>query len=414
MYSKGKYALFLLALTIISPLAAFLISLRFYKSSVSQFFMLVFAYYFGSHIALGWDLTDHYLDMREYYFGRSINEILNDPRIYYLGGDYYHVILKIIMSRFKASPAVFAGVVATIYASVFLFFFNQLKDFYNSYLPVLCGMLLLCVVCVVPYNWYNGVRFYTGFFVFAGFYLKYLKSRKWINLLLSLLCMFFHFALILLPLAVILNWVLSKAGPIVRYVLFFISCFYRVLSVDFVPLLLKYFPNLPFLKMSVTNTTIRKNVVKAMAEFRANGNIFYLYRDYLLLFFGLLIGLVLLASRANFRSKYTVLFGMFVTLFTLANFGYADLTFNERTFKMAVLFYYCFLFITVSNNYEMLKPRRVTLIVLTLVPLTYSILTQLVEQREYLFHLDLFLGNFFYDWHGGLTKYHGGFYHKYM
>lgn len=414
MYSKGKYALFLLALTIISPLAAFLIALRFYKSSVSQFFMLVFAYYFGSHIALGWDLTYHYLDMREYYWGRPIRDILNDPRIYFIGGDYYHVGLKLIMSRFKASPAVFAGVVATIYGAVFLYFFNQLKDFFNSYMPVLCGMLLLCVVFVVPYNWYNGVRFYTGFFVFAGFYMKFLKSRKWIFLLLSTLCMLFHFALIILPIAVIFNWILTKTGPIVRYSLFFISCFYRVLSVDFVPLLLKYFPNMPFWRNSITDTTIRKNVVKAMAEYRANGNIFYLYRDYLLLFFGLLIGVVLLANRANFRSKYTVLFGMFITLFTLANFGYADLTFSERTFKMAVLFYYCFLFITVSNNYELLRPRRVTLIVLTLVPFTYSILTQLVEQREYLFHIDLFLGNFFSDWHGGLTKYGGGIFHKYM
>lgn len=414
MYAKGKYALLLLAMMVISPLSCFLVCLRFYKSGVSQFFMIVFAYYFGSHIALGWDLTTHYNDMREFYFNRAISDILQDSRIFLLGGDYFHVVLKIVMSRFRANPAVFAGSMAAIYATVFIHFFVQFRQFFKQYMPVLCGLLLLCVVFVVPYYWYYGVRYYPGFFFFAGFFMKYVNTGKIHNLLISFLCVFFHFALIILPIAVLLNWILKKLGFATRIALLIISFFYRAASVDFVPLLLKYFPNLPFLKMSVTNSMIRKNVIENMAEFRATGNVFYLYRDYLLLFFAILITVVFWYRKVNFRSKYTVLFGLFMTLFTMANFGYADMTFSDRTLKISLVFYYGFLFITAMNNYELLRQRKIFLLILVLIPLSYAIVSTVVEQRNYLFHIELILGNFFTQWHGGMTNRLGGFYHKYM
>ena len=116
----------------------------------------------------------------------------------------------------------------------------------------------------------------------------------------------------------------------------------------------------------------------------------------------------------NFQSKYTILFGLFLTLFTFVNFGYADLTFSDRVLKISLVFFYSFLFVVVYNNYDLLDRYRLVLMVLILIPLLYSVVSQLVEQREYLFNINLFLGNFFSDWHGGLTDLSGRSYHKYM
>ena len=414
MYSKGKYALFHLAMMLISPLTSFIISLRFYKSPVSQFFMIVFAYFFGSHIGLGWDISHHYLNMRDYYFNRSIMEILNNPLIYIIGADYFHIVLKIILSRFQVSPAVFGGVMAAIYATLFLNFFREFRSFYNNKVPLLCGMLLLCVVFIVQYYWFYGVRFYPGFFFFAGFFMRYVNTRKIRYLFISSLCVLFHFALIVLPIAVIVNWLLKIIGVWLRWLLLFVSVVYRFVAEDFVPILLKYFPNLPFLQDSVTNKNIRKEVLNHMQDVRETGNYFYLYRDPFILVFGFLILIYLLYKKVNLQSKYTILFGLFLTLFTFVNFGYADLTFSDRVLKISLVFFYSFLFVVVYNNYDLLDRYRLVLMVLILIPLLYSVVSQLVEQREYLFNINLFLGNFFSDWHGGLTDLSGRSYQKYM
>lgn len=414
MYAKGKYALLLLGAMVFSPLTSFLLSLRFYKSAVSQFFMIVFAFYFGSHIGLGWDLSHHYVDMREYYFNRSVSEILNNPLIYVAGPDYFHVALKIVLSRFHANPALFGGVMASIYAALFLNFFREFRSYYLKKMPVLCGLFLLCVVFIVQYYWYYGVRYYPGFFFFAGFYMRYVNTHKYRYILISFLCVLFHFALSILPIAVLANWLLKKIGSWSRILLLSTSLIYRTVAEDFVPLLIKYFPNLPFLRISVTNTNIRREVLDRMIDIRTSGNYFYLYRDTLILVFGFFILIYLWYKKADFRSKFTVLFGLFLTLFSFANFGYADLTFSDRVLKISLVFFYAFLFTVVYDNYHLFVAKRLTILILVLIPLLYSIVSQLVEQREYLFHLDLILGNFFTDWHGGLTDYRGGMYHKYM
>ena len=37
-------------------------------------------------------------------------------------------------------------------------------------------------------------------------------------------------------------------------------------------------------------------------------------------------------------------------------------------------------------------------------PMLYAAATQLVEQRQYLFHIDLIFGNFFTDWDGNMQQ----------
>jgi hypothetical protein len=95
--------------------------------------MIVFAFYFGMLMEVGNDLANHYNNMQLYYAGKSISEILRNPLIYGMGHDYFHVAVKIFVSRFSNSPAVFGGVLACIYGAIFLLFFREFSKFYKNF-----------------------------------------------------------------------------------------------------------------------------------------------------------------------------------------------------------------------------------------------------------------------------------------
>ena len=75
--------------------------------------------------------------------------------------------------------------------------------------------------------------------------------------------------------------------------------------------------------------------------------------------------------------------------------------------KITALMFYCFLFITACQNYEKIKGVSLILMILTSIPLSFEILTQVVEMREHLFYSELWFGNFFIKWTGGMTDAHG-------
>ena len=171
MFSKGRYVIIQALLMLLSPITSFLVAIRFYKSTISQIFMLVFVFYFGMLMGFGNDLSNHYNHMQLYFTGKSIGEILKNPMIYSIGHDYYHVLIKIIISRFTSSPAIFSGVIATVYAFMFLLFFREFSRFYKNFMPVSCGLILLAMIMVAQFYLYQGVRFWTGAFFFAAFFI---------------------------------------------------------------------------------------------------------------------------------------------------------------------------------------------------------------------------------------------------
>ena len=192
MYNKGKYIVLQSFLAIVSPISSLLVSIRLYKSSISQFFFVFFAIYLGYYMGFVYDLMRHYQDIPMYYTGRDWSEIVSDFRVYYLGSDYYHIIVKFIVSRFTDSRQIFGAVASGLYATAFIFFFRQFKVFYKEKNTLLSTMLLLCVCTVVEFFWYQGFRFWTGAYVFMGFYLKYLNTKNRIYAFLTLVSVFFH------------------------------------------------------------------------------------------------------------------------------------------------------------------------------------------------------------------------------
>ncbi len=412
MFSKGKYILLQTLMMVISPLSSLVVSLRFYKSGLSQIFMVIFAMYFGYYFGFISDLMRHYDNMMMYYYHRDVSTILSDPRIYLMGSEYYHIIFKILISRFTSSMQVFGACACGVYAASFLFFFRQFSRFYKGHMSLLNGILMLCVVFVVEFYWYQGLRFWTGVFVFMGFYMKYENTKSWKFLIFSCSCVFFHMIVGLLPLAVGLNFLLGFTGRVGRYVLLGLSLVVRSFDIDFVPLMLKYFPWTASWGIAVSDSKIRLSVRHRMQNIREFGNFFYNYRSEILMFFGVVALLIFLRNRIRIDRNYKGLFYMFLTLFTISNFGYGDLIFYDRFVKVAVLMLYSYLFVvSVIYNNQIVNGRLLLLLVL-IVPLAYAILTPLVEQRAYLFHTELFFGSLFENWNGNELNIDYGWLHE--
>ncbi len=385
---------------VISPLSSLLLSLRYYKSAVSQVFMVVFAMYFGYYFGFISDLMRHYENMMMYYYHRDVSAILSDPRVFLMGSEYYHVIFKILVSRFTSSMQVFGACACGVYAAAFLFFFRQLSQFYKGKMSLLNGILLLCVVFVVEFYWYQGLRFWTGVFVFMGFYMKFINTRRWMYLIFSCSCAFFHLIVGLLPIAVLLSYLLGLTGKVGRYVVFGLSLVVRSFDIDFVPIMLKYFPWTASWGIAVSDSRIRMSVRRRMANIREYGNVFYNHRTEILIFFGLLALFIMIKNRIKIDKKYGPLFYVFLTLFTIANFGYGDLIFYDRILKSAALMLYSYLFIISYVYNDRIVNGRLLLMLLLMLPLAFAILTPLVEQRVYLFHIELFFGSLFQSWNG--------------
>ncbi len=405
MFNKGKYVIIQIILVLISPITSFLVSLRFYKNTISQVFMIVFALYFGMLMGMGNDLSNHYLNMQMYYTHHDIKQILQNPLIYNIGHDYFHVIVKIILSRFAVSPYIFGGVFAAIYAWIFLFFFRQFSRFYEKFVPISCGIIMLAMIMVIQFYWYQGVRFWFGVFFFAGFYMKYVNTGKKINLLYSFGCVFFHFSLYALILATVLNWVLDKFWVYIRFILLGFSFTIRFVNAN---LLSWFFESIPFFNSIVgesrTSEYTYSSILKHSASYREIANPYYYYRQDVLLISGLLLLMLMWSRKVVFTKQNLTLLFFFMTLYTIANFGYSDISFYTRFYKASLIFFYAFLFVLSFENYEKIKGISLIIIIVALVPLLYEIATVVVEQRNNLLNKELFFGNFFIDWHGGSQK----------
>lgn len=405
MQGRIKYILLQMLVVLISPLSSFLISVRYYKYNVSQIFFIIAAVYLGCNMGFVYDLMRHYQDIGNLYVDRSLGEILDDPRVFILGPDYYHITIKYIVSRFTTSASVFAGVAALVYSSCFIFFYRQLSQFYKQKLALFSVMLLLCTVTIIEFWWYQGVRFWTGAFYFFGMYLKYVNTRKKRYFLLSFLAIYFHYSLITLICVSLVNFVLSFITPYVRYGLLAFSLFYKTLNVDFVPLLLKYIPWVRNnLSIAVTDEKIHNSWREHTAEFRANENLVYGYRLPFLMLAAYLVLLFFRLHGVKLDKQYKILFFFSLTLWTVANFGFGDITFYTRFLEGSVLMLYAYVFIVSVKNQERITHYRLVLFVFLFLPAIYAILTPLVQYRAHLMHPELFLGNFFMEWDGNGLK----------
>ena len=392
-------------LMLVSPVSSFIVSLRFYKSSISMFFILVFSYYFGSHFWMGNDATVHYMSMLSYFVGHDLSEILSNPAVMIDSSEPYVITLKYVLSRFTSSPTVFGGVIASLYALILLHFLSQFSKFYKHSTSTICCLFLVTTLFIVEFTWYQGVRFWPGVLFFAGFYLRYLNTRKWIFFAISLLCPLFHFALYALDAAVLFSFLLKKSGKTITLAFIIISFVVKTLSIDFIPILLKSIPVLgDILSSALTSQRLREDLLQTMENIRENGNVVYMHRSDILAIFGLLIWGYFSTQHVKYDKLYLPLIYLAASLLIFANFEYVDITFYDRFYKIANLIFYTFLTVTAYQNYHLIRRHSVVMIILILLPLCFALATDIVTFRDYLFKPELWFGNFFIDWSGGMDE----------
>ena len=253
---------------------------------------------------------------------------------------------------------------------------------------------VLAVIFTVEYYWFLGFRFWSGAFVFTGFYLRYLNSGAVKYLWLSALCICFHYSLLALCVAAVLNLLLRYRFK-VYYLILIVSFIVRFAKIAFVTNIAQFgiFEN--YVKESVRNQNIIQSVGKYAEEIREYGNQFYLLRETIAVF-GVLAVIYILYKKIGkeFWEQNVKFWGFCILLLSFANFGYVSLTFYDRFFKLAVLFLYVFTYMWVMDIQSKLSFKSQLLITMvTIIPVLYFIVTPLVEQRHMLFQLNLWFSN---------------------
>ena len=144
-------------------------------------------------------------------------------------------------------------------------------------------LLFLGVIFTVEYYWFLGFRFWSGAFVFTGFYLRYLNSGAVKYLWLSALCICFHYSLLALCVAAVLNLLLRYRIK-VYYLILIVSFIVRFAKIAYVTNIAQFgiFEN--YVKESVRNQNIIQSVGKYAEEIREYGNQFYLLRETIAVF----------------------------------------------------------------------------------------------------------------------------------
>ena len=390
--TNGSYFLFMTLLYVVSPLAAFVVALALYKKTVSQFFFIAFAFYFGYQLGPNLDLEMHWRNFQSIQ-GMSFFEMYSDYATLYIGQEPYHIIFKYLISEFQASERVFGGAACALYALSFILFIRQFKELYSQKMLTIQLLVFLTIVVIVEFFWYVGLRFWTGVFVFMIFYCRYILTGRKLFLALTLTCLLFHVALATLFLAAVFVEFTNKY-KVVQYVVLGVSFVFRFVYFGFDKLM----SNIPLVQMFYKSNYNKDFYQKIIADkFKKNheeGNIIYTNRIAFMLIIFFIIIYALWRRNKNLHKDYPKMFGMVLILLAISNFGYTDYVFYDRFIKITTLVAYSYLFIVLFNDRNLwLNKSFFTKLVLMAI-VCGSLLIALVQFRHLVMDINLWFGNY--------------------
>lgn len=386
----------LVLVLVISPTMGFILSLICFRQKECRIIFLFFAFYFGWFYEPQLDLLNHYNHFKT-LIGKSLLEAWTDPGTLHIGKEPYPVLFKYIVGNISASPHFFSACACTVYAFLFVYgVLGSIRDLYVQKMSLPVWIVFFGIIFIVEYNWFLGFRYWSGAFVFTAFYIRYIRTDKKKYLYLSFLCVCFHFAHLILCVAVILNYILKNNFKI-RYVLLVVSFIVRYLKIPLTTMIAKLDIMKGIVKETQRDDAIIESVAERLEFFRTDGNIFYQIRGDIL-FIGA-IGIIYVLWRRygkQFTQYNSTLWGLILIIFAFANFGFADLIFYERVYKIVLLLLYIYLFLFLMTVKEEISFRaKLWISVFSVIPVLYAVATIVVSQREYLWNLQLWFNNFF-------------------
>lgn len=378
------------------PIIGLCVSLMFFRQRFAPWLFIAFAFCFGWVYEPQMDLLNHYEQFR-HIAGKSLIDQWTDPWTISLGKEVYPVLFKYLIGLISINPNFFSACACAAYTFFFVFgILKPLRPLYVQKMSVAAWLLFFGVIFTVEYYWFLGFRFWSGVFVFTGFYLRYLNSGKVKYLWLTALSLCFHFSLIALCFLILINHYL-RCRLKYYYLILIISFIVRFAKIQLVNIIAKLSIFEGFVKETARDEQIQKSVERLSEEFRESGNQFYILRE-AILFFGAIAAIYILYRKTGkeFIRQNIKLWGFCILTLALANFGYSSLTFYDRFFKIAVLFFYIFSYMWIMKDQRRLSYHsQMQIILLTVLPISYSIITQIIEQRETLFQLKIWFSSIF-------------------
>lgn len=392
--NNGSYFAFMALLYVVSPLVCFIVALFYFKKTVSQFFFVAFAFYFGFQLGANLDLRLHW-DTYQLFFGRSLGDMYTNPIVLYQGQEPYHILLKWVLSRFGVSERIFSGVVCALYTIFVITFIRQYKSFYKENVPALNLLVLAVIVVTVEFYWYFGIRFWTSGFVFMIFYSRYIITGKKRFLWLSATATLFHVAMAT-PVCVAIGIEIIRDNRIVEYVVLAISFVVRFVGFQFDRFMQKNPLVQSFYKDNYQKDFYIEAINKVTQEKYNNANLVYTLRIPLMLTFFFFLVAFLWTRNKHVMKSYPKLFGMVLMMLAVSNFGVSDYVFYERFIKLTALLAYCWLFLVLLDPANVWLSNHLFIKVILVFVVLMSILIALVQQRMIISDLALWFGNFFY------------------
>ena len=198
---------------------------------------------------------------------------------------------------------------------------------------------------------------------------------------------------------------LMKCRMKVQVTIFLLSFLIRLAQIDFLPYLLQHIPIIDaFYNTLGVSVVDRNDAITLMETLRTDNNLVYSIRSEVIGIGLLMVLLGLRLKKIVFGPNFIYFMSLALTMATIANFEYIDITFYDRFFKVAVLFLAIAVFIAVAENKDLLNGRSIELITLIAIIFAFELVSQFVALRNAYLNPELWFGNFFTDWHGGLDE----------
>ena len=384
--------------SIFFPVLLLPFSLLLFRKShkAAMFCFILFAFYFGWFYPLQLDLLVHYENfVRVAKF--SFFKLYKDPETLYLGKELYPILFKFIVGKISIEPAFFSAIACSLYASAFMFFMRAFRKDYIKPMTTLQYILLVALFGIVEYYWFLGLRYWTGFFVFIGFYTRYLRDNNPKYLIFSLSCLLFHFAHLAIVLALLLEYILRKRLYVI-YLLAAVGLVVRFLDWDIPSLIVPYVSKYGVLNISYTDQSIAESTREYTQEYREVQNLVYAWRNEILFFVGIVTARLLYRKTRDISLVENNLWRISWLVYAIANFSFASIVLNDRLTKVACVLLYTCLWCFVSRFAAQRKtPISIPPFALLFlgVCVLFGFLTTLVSQRESLLSLSLWFNNWF-------------------
>lgn len=395
--SSQKIAVFVLGvLSAILPILLLPLSLFLFRKSNKAAILcfILFAFYFGWFYPLQMDLLVHYENfIRVADF--SLGELYRDPETLYYGKELYPILFKFIVGKISVRPEFFSAIACTLYALAFMFFMSAFRKDYLKPMTTLQYVILIALFGVVEYYWFLGLRYWTGFFVFIGFYVRYLEEKDPKYLLFSLSCLLFHFAHLAIPLALLLEYILRTRLNVI-YSLAVVGLGIRFISWDIPSVIVSFIGKYGILNKSYTDESIVESTRIAIQKHREIQNLVYAWRNDILFFVGVVVAYLLYRRLRDTALVDNHLWRLTWLVYGMANFLFTSVVLHKRLMMISCVLLYTSLWIFVSKSGEK-RGASVSIptmgIVLFATGVLFGILTTIVSQRGSLSSLSLWFNS---------------------